>query len=596
MATLNSDSISGITTTIFENDDAVTKGYVDTNLPSPPSAVGQDGKILVSTDGTTLVWREISSSFEYTTSGTYTFDVPDISTMFYIEAMSGGDGGSGGIDGTIEPETWNRRTIPYSYYPRGPISYGNGYWSICGESSDAIQFSTDAIVWSIRTVPNANSQPGLAKYQNTFWFGGTYETLSISTDTIHWELRTVNNINAYDGPPTDVLWDGSYYILLGGETSSSNITASTDSIHWEARTGPSLGYLRRIEKEGSLYVLFTGEGFIATSTDAIAWTLRTSIGNALGSNNYNYKSLTYGDGLWLSGHNTSLRVSTDAIHWVFRTTGKTGILYGSAFGGSIWALVGQSGFKATSTDTIHWTQRTSATWWTSQDVFDVGYGKGQFLWTGDQYRAETAEIVQSGQGGNAGNYSSWYIPKSLVTSSTMSINVGSGGTGATINNDSNPGYATTISWTGPVGIMTLTCSSGSDQFTSQNDDSFNFTFGSSAGVNQTEFNQSTGGGNGAFGNNLSGSNSGQINFQGITTFASGGTPSSVNGENAPRYPQFPFGAGGGGGGVNSDGTSVGNGGNGYRGGGGGGSGCNDDGTIFGTSGDGGDGYVKITWY
>ena len=65
MASLNSNSITGITTTIFDNLSGVNKTYIDSNVPVIPSSEGEDGKVLVSVDGTNLVWREISSSIEY---------------------------------------------------------------------------------------------------------------------------------------------------------------------------------------------------------------------------------------------------------------------------------------------------------------------------------------------------------------------------------------------------------------------------------------------------------------------------------------------------------------------------------------------------
>ena len=157
MASLNSNSITGITTTIFDDATiAINKNYADNNIPTVPSAAGHKDKVLVSVDGTNLVWREISSSFEYTTAGTHTFNVPDISTLFYVEAMSGGEGGGGSLNGSTEPTEWSRRSIPNTYYPYGPYAFGydtsgNGLHAIAGDSSDYVHFSTDLIVWTKRT-------------------------------------------------------------------------------------------------------------------------------------------------------------------------------------------------------------------------------------------------------------------------------------------------------------------------------------------------------------------------------------------------------------------------------------------------------------
>ena len=594
MASLNSNSITGITTTVFDNNTAVNKTYVDNNIPTVPSAEGQEGKVLVSVDGSALVWREISSSFEYTTAGTHTFDVPDISTLFYVEAMSGGEGGGGSLDGTSEPTEWSRRTIPGSYYPYGPYAFGydasgNALHAIAGQSSDRVYFSTDFAVWTLRTLYISNS-PWVA-YANNLWFGGSYERLNTSTDTINWVIRTVPDLNSWSGAVTDVLWDGSYYIAVGGTSSSPRMAASTDSIHWNLRTGPAgshAQYYRNIKKQGSLYVLFTGNGYIATSTDGIAWTQRTVAYNGGGNNNA-YKGLNYdaGNSIWLSPYSSYLRASTDAIHWALRTAGNTSLLFDSATNNNgIWSLVGNSGYKATSTDTIHWTHRTENTAISGRDYFAAGYGDGKWSWYGQQNTAESSKNLDSGVGGAGGNYASWFIPKSLVTSSTITINVGSGGTGSPTNTaTTNPGSGTTISWTGPGGSMSVTSKSG--QEVTQEDDIYFYSVGSVSSTDQSKPNQATGGGAGAFSDNGDGDNGGQISYQGITTFAAGG-------QDAPKTVGFSFGAGGGGGSVT--GGTASSAGNGFRGGGGGGGACSSDGSSTSSGGDGGDGYVKITWY
>lgn len=543
MASLNSNSITGITTTIFDSNSAVNKTYIDTNVPVIPSAADQKDKVLVSIDGTNSVWREVSNYSEYITSGSYTFNVPDLSTLFYVESMSGGEGGAGPVDGSAEPTVWSRRSLPNAYYPYGPSAYGNGIHAVAGSSSDRVMFSTDLIVWSVRTIPNESNQAWVA-YANNIWFGGGYERLSTSTDTITWIMRTVNGISSYGGPVTDVLWDGAYYIILGGRASSPRMNASTDSIHWVMRTGPDSShgqYYRNIKKEGNTYVLSTGNGYIATSTDGIAWTKRTSPNNGnLGNNNF-YKGLNFDGNIWMHPYNTNFRTSTDAIHWTLRTAGNSSNLYDTATNGAgISIMSGNGGYRATSTDAIHWTRRTgNSSDLNSRDFYTCGYGGGRWSWYCNQNSLESSINLSSGAGGAGGNYASWYIPKRLVTSNTMTIQVGRGGSGNSNNvGTNNAGAGTTISWTGPGGSMSVTSNGGFGA--SQEDDIYKYSPGSASSGIQTTFNQATGGGKGAFGDSALGDSGGQINFQGITTFAAAG-------QDGPNTFGFPFGPGGGGG-------------------------------------------------
>lgn len=214
----------------------------------------------------------------------------------------------------------------------------------------------------------------------------------------------------------------------------------------------------------------------------------------------------------------------------------------------------------------------------------------------------------SGQGGSSGSYTSWYIPKSIV-SSNLTINIGAGGIGATEEATlGSAGAGTTISWTGPGGTYTITASGGgaggvegAAQLSTQS--SYYYTTAGlsggtiSAGVGNTAIGQTnqfqpTGGGSGAGTASQVGGPGGAINIYGISTSASGGTSSSINGVNGISYTGLPYGSGGGGGGTGE--TAAGNGGNGARGGGGGGGGATA--SNYGNGGNGGDGYVKITWW
>ena len=211
----------------------------------------------------------------------------------------------------------------------------------------------------------------------------------------------------------------------------------------------------------------------------------------------------------------------------------------------------------------------------------------------------------SGAGGGAGSYTSWYIPKAIVTSN-ITVNPGIGGIGATISGATgSAGAGTTISWTGPGGPYTLTSSAGSGTSAGAAQTSitsyFYTTIGGSgavsastgAGIATTRTNQyqPSGGGSGAASATFAGGSS-TTNVYGISTSASGGTSSGTNGANAVAISGIPYGLGGGGGGASVSIAATG--GNGVRGGGGGGGAS--IGSIFGNGGNGGNGYVKISWW
>jgi hypothetical protein len=66
----------------------------------------------------------------------------------------------------------------------------------------------------------------------------------------------------------------------------------------------------------------------------------------------------------------------------------------------------------------------------------------------------------SSVGGESASYTSWYIPKSIITSN-ITVNPGVGGAGGSSSGGTgSAGAGTTVSWTGPGGTYTITASGG----------------------------------------------------------------------------------------------------------------------------------------
>ena len=67
----------------------------------------------------------------------------------------------------------------------------------------------------------------------------------------------------------------------------------------------------------------------------------------------------------------------------------------------------------------------------------------------------------SGAGGGAGSYTSWYVPTSIISSSTLTIQIGSGGSGGSSSGATgSSGAGTTITWSGPGGTYALISNGG----------------------------------------------------------------------------------------------------------------------------------------
>jgi len=119
-----------------------------------------------------------------------------------------------------------------------------------------------------------------------------------------------------------------------------------------------------------VYVTAGQGGYLATSTDAITWTARTS-GTTSAIN-----SLTYGNGIFVyAGAGGVLATSTNAITWTARTSGTTSIINEVIYGNGLYVYAGAGGVLRTSTDAITWTARTSGT---TQVINSIIYGSGSY--------------------------------------------------------------------------------------------------------------------------------------------------------------------------------------------------------------------------
>jgi len=172
---------------------------------------------------------------------------------------------------------------------------------------------------------------------------------------------------------TGVFHYGESLYLAGGFT--GELATSTDSITWTARTSGIAVQINDFTSGNSLYVYGANGGVIRTSTDGITWTARTS-GSATTTN---ITALTFGDNLYVYGNSIgAIRSSTNGITWTARTSGTTFSIRALAYGDGLFAYGDANGNIRTSTDAITWDARTSNLQ-TGFPVEDLIYGDGIFV-------------------------------------------------------------------------------------------------------------------------------------------------------------------------------------------------------------------------
>jgi hypothetical protein len=159
-----------------------------------------------------------------------------------------------------------------------------------------------------------------------------------------------------------------YYAAITYDFCGSTISTaytSTDANTWATTGVSSAGsIIQDVQYLNSLFVAITfrqsgiGSNTLKTSTDFNTWATRTVTTSTLTI----LTTARYLNNLYVTaGQGGFLATSTDAITWTSRTSGTTSTINGLAYGGSLYAYCGAGGVLATSTDAITWTARTSNT-------------------------------------------------------------------------------------------------------------------------------------------------------------------------------------------------------------------------------------------
>jgi len=168
-----------------------------------------------------------------------------------------------------------------------------------------------------------------------------------------------------------------------GATAPEWKTASTGSTTWTLRKfiNTSESAYASIAYNGSnLYVAAGGAGVLATSTDGITWTDRTS---GFGANNI--RTVAYGNGLFVAvGDQGTITTSTDGITWTARTANmSTNRIWSVTYANSLWVAVGLGG-GATNTGGIIYSS-DGLTWTRKSQSLTVGTTYYDVIWNGTNW-------------------------------------------------------------------------------------------------------------------------------------------------------------------------------------------------------------------
>ena len=169
---------------------------------------------------------------------------------------------------------------------------------------------------------------------------------------------------------------GSGDILAASAPDPDALLTSGPAVSWtklESEWG--LAMARAVATDGRLRLAVGGQGFLAYTTDGVAWTDSSTNGLTLNG------VATSGE-LWVAvGDSGAVVTSDDGIDWVIRSGpanrqpdfGLTQ-LNGVAAGGGLWIAVGVDGFIGSSPDGIAWTRQQESDATGIPDLLAVAIG------------------------------------------------------------------------------------------------------------------------------------------------------------------------------------------------------------------------------
>ena len=455
MATLGSDKLTGIEN-VDGNDSVASKRYVESLVP----AVGGVTKSYLKAEGKSF------STWSIRTLPISPPDYPDNRTSY--------------------------NPYGYLYSEKDNLLLRADYWT--STRPNYVTASTDAIHWSLRTVPMDTYGVQYLNYANGHYFGdGSNNLFVVSTDTIHWTARTTSSSytsvsGIYGGGQTSMMYGHSTTESVYCWAAYGEVLTSTDTIHWTRRTKPggTSGTYRTYDsvyRDGYFHIAGGNNNnyMIASSTDAISWQLRTFGATPSGAGLYYIQYLDEISKYCALGF-SHYGLSTDAIHWdAYDTLGGTPLTplrYDNDFKSKKYYTVNRGSNSAyddlyMTTDAIHWTTQDGVLYDSNSDYSTVFYSihkkpGGGFVRPGEDTLYYTSEIekksftsetsAQSPKGTSfltfdryyAGDSRDFYLPSGVSTvlvewiRGSQGGGSGSLGSSSGISYNSSPLYKTTV--------------------------------------------------------------------------------------------------------------------------------------------------------
>lgn len=268
--------------------------------------------------------------------------------------------------------TWTSRTSAGDNF-WVTVTYGNGLYVAVSGSAGAVMTSPDGITWTLRSAPT-NAWQSVTYGAGLFVAvanNGTNNRVMTSPDGITWTSRTTPADNFWQG----VTFANGLFVAVAGSGTGNRVMTSPNGITWTIRSSAADNQWSDVTYGNGLFVAVAQTGTnnrVMTSPNGTTWTIRTSA-----ANNF-WNAVTYGNGVFSAVSSAGAMTSTDGIAWTIRTT-PTGSWSSVVYGLGLFVATDGSGSTLsvmTSPNGTTWTQRTAAS---ANQWNGLTYGNGVFV-------------------------------------------------------------------------------------------------------------------------------------------------------------------------------------------------------------------------
>jgi hypothetical protein len=373
-------------------------------------AVGNDGAVLVSTDG--LSWMSRAA-----------ITARRLLSVAYGAGRFVAAGARGIIIASTDSVTWTGVT---SGTPdrMETMDFLGGVFVTAGENGTIIT-STNGTTWAKQTFGVTRDLDGLYVADGTLVVVGKGGTILTSVDGVNFTAQNAGVTNDLHG----VSWGGGLCVAVG---EPGIILTSSNTVNWTSRNSGNTNSLKDATYANGQWIVVGTQGTIVSSADGVNWT------TAYTSPPYDLNDVAYGNGMFLVAgdgafnQNGSLFRSTDGSAWtqvnffgsknlrgvtftnglflftandgfIFTTTNAVTFSSQNVLGGflaaenlraagrvnGLWIVVGNDGTIITSPDTTNWTYRASRTF---ENLHQVAWLDGRFVTIGNR-----GNVLQSGR-------------------------------------------------------------------------------------------------------------------------------------------------------------------------------------------------------